>query len=367
MMQTRDQQASYRDNPICEIRIPTYKRPQSLRRALESLQKQTYPFWRAIVLDNSPDQEAKEVVAALKDSRIVYYPHPHNIGGARNIDLALQSKSILGGKYACSLEDDNYFFPDCIQENIEILKREKVSILLRNQEIRFDREDGTSQPTGETTRGQWFNRGIYSPLELYASMFFCEGLSNGGLFWDTETIKTDFTLGNFCIKDGWYQEIFRTLRVVEPIYFEPNVGSAYTILRSYRAAGRGSKLPRFLATPAKHNRATQAILRYMLRLYGQELLDKAKIIARSSDQNLKTLEYQLLNALYIDYRFQRIPLLGRILLLCKNAFRRLLSGTQFYPALKGMPWPSNYPILLELELRTPKYRMQEEQQPLLSR
>lgn len=365
MIQTRDQQTCYESSPICEIRIPTYKRPKALRRALESLQRQTYPFWRAVVLDNSPEREAQGVVEALKDQRIVYYPHPHNIGGAKNIDLALQPRSILGGKYACSLEDDNYLFPDCIRENIEILKREKVSILLRNQEIKADSKSGVSQSTGETTRGKWFQRGVYSPLELYASLFFCEGLSNGGLFWDTETIRTDFTLGEFCVKDAWYQEIFRTLRVVEPIYFEPTVGSVYTILADYKAAGRGSKLPPPLSTPAKNNRATQAILRYMLKLYGKELIDKAKVIARSSDENLRAFEYQLLNALYINYPFQKVAPLKRTLLLGKNAFRRLLSKKQFRTALKNMPWPSNYPFLLELKLRNTKYQIPEEQ-PILS-
>ncbi|MBT9313491.1 glycosyltransferase family 2 protein [Leptothoe kymatousa] len=359
MIQTKDQQ----DYPICEIRIPTYRRPHSLQRALESLQNQTYPFWRAVVLDNSPDKEAEAVVEELQDQRIVYYHHPKNIGGTRNIDLALYPQNILGGKYACSLEDDNYLFPSCLQENIDILQRENVSILLRNQEIRMDGEDGVSQSTGETTRDKWFQRGIYSPLELYASLFFCEGLSNGGLFWDTETIRTDFTLGDCAVKDAWYQEILRTLRVVEPIYFEPTVGSAYTVLGDYQAAGRGSQLPKFLATPAKNNRATQAILRYMLKLYGKDLVEKADVIANYSDENFVAFEYQLLNALYTEHSFQTIRRRHQLLLLGKNACRRLFFKQHFDAVLKQMPWPSHYPILVELKLR-PMAVQRYEQPPL---
>src|SRR5579862_1131830 len=37
-----------------EIRVPTFRRPELLRRALASVIGQTYPDWRCIVLDDSP-------------------------------------------------------------------------------------------------------------------------------------------------------------------------------------------------------------------------------------------------------------------------------------------------------------------------
>lgn len=333
-MQEQDLQAPKENYPICEVRMPTYKRPKTLLRALKSLQEQTYPHWKAIVFDNSSEQEAKSVVADLNDDRIIYRPHAKNIGGPKNLDLSLQSKSILGGKYACMLEDDNYLYPDTLRENIETLKREKVNILLRNQETRFDEDDGTSKPTGKTTRGKWFKQGVYSPLELYASMFFCEGLSVGGLFWDAENIKTDFTLGDFSVQDSWYQEIFRSLRVVEPIYFDARLGSVYTIIKDYQSVGRGSKLPALLATPAQYNKATQAILRYLLKVYGAELIQKAKVIANYSEENLETLEHQLLNILYINYPFESIALPKRVLLLCKHFIRERTSSNDLQTALK---------------------------------
>jgi glycosyltransferase involved in cell wall biosynthesis len=44
---------------LCEVRIPTYKRPDLLKRALSNLRKQTYDNWQAIAFDDSPEQEVK--------------------------------------------------------------------------------------------------------------------------------------------------------------------------------------------------------------------------------------------------------------------------------------------------------------------
>ncbi|MEO0903114.1 MAG: glycosyltransferase, partial [Bacteroidota bacterium] len=112
--------------PFCEVRVTTYKRPDLLKRALTSLQEQTYPFWKAIVLDDSPEREGADVVRKINDLRIIYRANPKNLGRNKNIDFAFQSRNIIGGRYACILEDDNYFFPDFIESNIQSLTREKV-------------------------------------------------------------------------------------------------------------------------------------------------------------------------------------------------------------------------------------------------
>ena len=48
----------------CEVRVPTYRRPELLERCLKSLIAQTHENWRAIVLDDSPEREGEAVLAA---------------------------------------------------------------------------------------------------------------------------------------------------------------------------------------------------------------------------------------------------------------------------------------------------------------
>jgi glycosyltransferase involved in cell wall biosynthesis len=73
--------------------IPCYKQGVFLRECLESLQKQTYPHWRAIVVDDaSPEEELiQNLVATLQDSRIQVIRHEVNkgLGAARNTGFSV--------------------------------------------------------------------------------------------------------------------------------------------------------------------------------------------------------------------------------------------------------------------------------------
>ncbi len=75
------------------IVIPCYKQGIFLRECLESLQCQTYPHWRAIVVDDgSPEKELiREIVDTLQDSRVQVVRHDVNkgLGAARNTGFSV--------------------------------------------------------------------------------------------------------------------------------------------------------------------------------------------------------------------------------------------------------------------------------------
>src|SRR5580704_13426007 len=107
---------------LCEIRVPTYRRPQWLERALRSILAQDTPDWRAVIFDDSPDQEGRAVVDRLADARFIYKSNPANLRAAANIDQCFQTRPFVQGEYACILEDDNWFYPDFISSNIQALR-----------------------------------------------------------------------------------------------------------------------------------------------------------------------------------------------------------------------------------------------------
>lgn len=57
--------------------IPTYRRPQLLRRAIKSVLNQTYLYIRVCVYDNASNDETADIVANLEkeDPRVSYYCH----------------------------------------------------------------------------------------------------------------------------------------------------------------------------------------------------------------------------------------------------------------------------------------------------
>ena len=71
--------------------ITTYRRPLLLKRAINSVLKQTYPHFQVYVYDNASGDETEKIAHDLmkKDSRVKYHRHPENIGMMANYQYAL--------------------------------------------------------------------------------------------------------------------------------------------------------------------------------------------------------------------------------------------------------------------------------------
>ncbi len=175
---------------VTEVRIPTYQRPELLRRALASLSAQTTPNWRARVLDDSQDQRCRDVCLSFNDARITHtFNNPRQFA-VGNIDQCFARSS--DAHYFCVVEDDNYLLPGFIAQNVAAIVETGAPIVLRNQ---FKAPiDATPEAIGAATPtvlADRFEERVYSALEFRASVLFSIGVSNGGLFW-SKTANTDF-------------------------------------------------------------------------------------------------------------------------------------------------------------------------------
>lgn len=97
-------------SPLVTTFITTYRRPQLLKRALDSILAQTYPHFQVIVYDNASGDETEEIVRnyMTKDSRVMYHCHQENIGMMNNYAYAF---SKINTPYFSFLSDDDYLLP----------------------------------------------------------------------------------------------------------------------------------------------------------------------------------------------------------------------------------------------------------------
>jgi hypothetical protein len=93
--------------------MPTYRRPDLLRRAAQSLQAQTVRDWNVVVLDDSPGQEGRAVIESLNDPRFVYRPNARNLGAASNLDQAFQTRSYTGAPFCSTSSADSGWVMKC--------------------------------------------------------------------------------------------------------------------------------------------------------------------------------------------------------------------------------------------------------------
>jgi len=109
-------------NPLVSVIVPTYNQADLLKRSLQSLRDQTFPDWDAIVIDNHSDDETKEVVEILHDSRIQYQTIHNNgiIAASRNLGIRHAN-----GEYIAFLDSDDLWYPSKLSECIKILQQDK--------------------------------------------------------------------------------------------------------------------------------------------------------------------------------------------------------------------------------------------------
>lgn len=90
--------------------ITTYRRPQLLKRAIESILGQTYINFKLYVYDNASNDETESMMREFErlDARIKYVNHEINIGMAANYAFAFGK---IDTPYFSFLSDDDYLLP----------------------------------------------------------------------------------------------------------------------------------------------------------------------------------------------------------------------------------------------------------------
>ena len=117
------------DYPKISVGIPTYQRPDGLKRTLQSICKQTYPNLEIIVSDNGTSgSEISELVAAhmAQDKRVSFYQQNKNMGPTYNFQFVLQKAP---GDYFMWAADDDWHELDFIQVLYEKLAGDSNAVL----------------------------------------------------------------------------------------------------------------------------------------------------------------------------------------------------------------------------------------------
>jgi glycosyltransferase involved in cell wall biosynthesis len=107
---------------IVSVGIPTYNRPQNLKKALEIITGQTYKNLEIIISDNaSTDPEVKQVVDfySKSDSRIKYFKQEVNCGVLANADYVLKKAT---GEYFMWFSDDDWRSPEFVELLVDELE-----------------------------------------------------------------------------------------------------------------------------------------------------------------------------------------------------------------------------------------------------
>lgn len=135
-------------SPKVTVVIPTYRRPAYLQEALDSLSRQTFTDFEAIVVDDgTPGEENRQICSKYSFVRYILTRNSGSPIRPRNIGI-----KEARGEYIAFLDDDDQWVEEKLQKQVDILDRQRDYGLVHSYCQIID-ENG--RVTGEVT-GQAF-------------------------------------------------------------------------------------------------------------------------------------------------------------------------------------------------------------------
>ena len=109
-------------NELVSIIIPTYKRSETLERAIISAENQSYKNIEIIIVDdnaNYPEIRKKNKEIINKHDKIIFIENKKNLGGGLSRNVGIKEAK---GNFIAFLDDDDEYLPTKIERQLELYK-----------------------------------------------------------------------------------------------------------------------------------------------------------------------------------------------------------------------------------------------------
>ena len=122
-------------NDIVSIIIPTFNNAKFIVKALESLIKQSYKNWEAIIVDNNSADNTFKIVSDLKDVRVKYFKIENQgiIAKSRNLGI-----KFARGEWIAFLDSDDWWTEDKLKICLDNIN-ENVDFIYHDLEIIYEK------------------------------------------------------------------------------------------------------------------------------------------------------------------------------------------------------------------------------------
>lgn len=255
----------------CEIRVPTFRRPKLLERALGSVLAQTHSDWRCIVFDDCPDGSARAVVEAFGDKRFNYVHNARRLGAIGNIDQAFRNRPFAGGAWAMALDDDAYLLPGHLEAQLENCRVAKTPVTFSAMLVEEVVEPGEPGRLLDQKTIAWiYPEGRYGYRELLPAALFSHAFANGTVFWRIGC-ASNFEVGTAVTQRPGIQETLRMFKLKDDVYVSHRATAVWRLCDAYTAPPPVRLLDRLKTRGQRlaERREIEDYREWFLRRYGQ--------------------------------------------------------------------------------------------------
>ena len=166
------------EKKLISICIPTYNRPEELKRTLESIDTTKYDDVNIVISENcSPKQkETRAIVEEFKNSSkydVYYYENEKNIGYDKNIRALIQRSK---GQFSMFFSDDDMFMPGAMDAFVEFVREHQdCGYILRS--YRNYKEDGSYNDFRYYKEDKVFSAGKETAMQMFDKSVFLSGFT----------------------------------------------------------------------------------------------------------------------------------------------------------------------------------------------
>jgi glycosyltransferase involved in cell wall biosynthesis len=150
-------------NPFFSIIIPNYN-SKHLRRTLESVKKQTFTNWEAIVIDNNSTDNANNIISDHSDSRFKFYKIENKgiIAKSRNFGIL---KSI--SEYILFLDSDDWWKLEKLSILREFIESNKAEVIYHDMNVVYEDKKITVK-----NKSKHYNKDFYLNILKFGNPVF---------------------------------------------------------------------------------------------------------------------------------------------------------------------------------------------------
>jgi hypothetical protein len=113
---------SARSSPAVSVIIATYNRAPVLRLALESVRRQRFTDWEALIIGDGCTDGSAEIVADMDDARFHWHNLPRNSGSQAVPNTV--GLELARGQWVAYLGHDDLWFPWHLQELVDVIEED---------------------------------------------------------------------------------------------------------------------------------------------------------------------------------------------------------------------------------------------------
>jgi succinoglycan biosynthesis protein ExoO len=130
------------EDQLVSVIIPTYNVEKYIKKCIDSVLAQTYPYFEIIVVDDCSNDNTVRIIKSYTDPRIKLLVNKENKGPAFSRNRAI---SIAQGKWIAFLDGDDWWSPNRLEYLLDIALKKEADIVFDDI---YMINDGDKEPYG---------------------------------------------------------------------------------------------------------------------------------------------------------------------------------------------------------------------------